>query len=196
MVRITAKEKLIEAALALMAEKDYMATSVDEVCEKAGVSKGSFYHFFETKEDLGLAALSFYFSAAMAEVAEAPFMKLEDPVARAFGYLDYMAEKADSLQHTGCLFGNFAVGVARTNPRLQERVSHIFNQFAEAVATVLAPFASEDGSEGLPTAKELAELYLSIMEGTIVMGRAHRDPERIRKGQRWFRQYLESLVTT
>jgi len=195
MTRITAKEKLIEAALALLAEKDYMATSVDEVCERAGVSKGSFYHFFETKEDLGLAALSCYFSSAMAEVSEEPFMKLEDPVQRAFAYLDYMAEKADSLQRTGCLFGNFAVGVARTSPRMQERVSRIFDEFAEAVATVLAPFASEGGAEGLPTAKELAELYLSIMEGTIVMGRAHQDPERIRKGQRWFRHYLESLVT-
>jgi len=194
MTRITAKEKLLEAALALMGEKDYMVTSVDEICESAGVSKGSFYHFFNSKEELGLAALSAYFHAALAEVGEAEFMKLADPVERAFGYLDFMEGKAEQLQRTGCLFGNFAVGAARTNPRLQQRVSEIFSRFARSVATIFAPFASEDSADGLPTATELAELYLSIMEGTIVMGRAHRDPERIGKGQRWFRQYLESLV--
>ena len=194
MTRITAKEKLIEAALALMAEKDYMVTSVDEICEMAGVSKGSFYHFFNSKEELGLAALSAYFQAAMAEVGEAEFMKLDDPFARAFGYLEFMEGKAEQLQRSGCLFGNFAVGAARTNPRLQQRVSEVFSGFAKSVATIFAPFASEDSADGLPTATELAELYLSIMEGTIVMGRAHRDPERIRRGQRWFRQYLESLV--
>jgi TetR/AcrR family transcriptional repressor of nem operon len=194
MTRITAKEKLIEAALALMAEKDYMVTTVDEICEKAGVSKGSFYHFFETKEDLGLAAMSAFFQFSMEEVAAADFMKLPDPIARALGYLDFMDGKAEQLQRTGCLYGNFAVGAARTHPRLQSRVSEVFAEFSGAVSVIFAPFASEDGSDGLPTAVELAELYLSILEGSIVMARAHRDADRIRKGSRWFRHYLESLI--
>ncbi len=192
MARITAKDKLLDAALAIMADKDYMVTTVDEICEKAGVSKGSFYHFFESKEDLGLAAISTYYRFSVEDIRGAEFMKLPDPVERAFGYLDYMEAKADQLQRTGCLFGNFAVGAARTNPRLQERVSEIFNGLAGAIAPLLAPFANEDG--GHPTAAELAETYLAILEGSIVMGRAHSDPERIRKSQRWFRQYLESLV--
>lgn len=194
MTRITTKEKLIDAALELMAEKDYMVTTVDEICEKANVSKGSFYHFFESKEDLGLAAMSAFFQFSMEEVGAADFMKLADPVARAFGYLDYMDGKAEQLQRTGCLLGNFAVGAARSNPRLQERVSQTFDGLAGAIATMFAPFGSEGGADGLPTAKELAELYLSIMEGTIVLGRAHCDPERIRTGNRWFRLYLETLV--
>lgn len=194
MARITAKEKLVNAALELMAEKDYMVTTVDEICEKADVSKGSFYHFFDSKEDLGLAAMSAFFQVSMDEVGAQEFMKLEDPVARVYGYLEYMDRKAEQLQRTGCLLGNFAVGAARSNSRLQERVSKTFDNLAQAIAGMFSPFASEDGDDGLPTAQELAELYLSIMEGTIVLGRAHCDPERIRKGNRWFRQYLETLV--
>ena len=51
------KDKLIEAALRLMLAKGYPATTVDEICASAGVSKGSFYHFFATKEELALAAV-------------------------------------------------------------------------------------------------------------------------------------------
>ena len=50
MTNLTSKEKLVAAAHALMLSKGYAATTVDEICERAGASKGSFYHFFETKE--------------------------------------------------------------------------------------------------------------------------------------------------
>ncbi len=194
MSRTTAKEKLIAAALDLMAERDYTVISVDEICERAGVSKGSFYHFFKSKEDLGLTAIWAYFRESLDDMAAAEFMRRTDPVERAFGFLDYMESMADRHYRTGCLFGNVAVGIARSQPRFQHRIGKVFDGLAEAFAALLAPFASEDASDGLPSAKELAELYLSVMEGSIVMGRAHSDPERIRKGQRWFRQYLEALV--
>ena len=52
----TAKDKLLGAALALFREKGFTATTVDDLCARAGVTKGAFFHHFKTKEDVGVAA--------------------------------------------------------------------------------------------------------------------------------------------
>lgn len=57
MERGAVREKLLGAAEALMLTDGYSRTSVESVCAKAGVTKGSLYHYFRTKEDLGIAVL-------------------------------------------------------------------------------------------------------------------------------------------
>ena len=56
------REKLLRTAERLMLRDGYSATRVDDVLRHAGLSKGSFYHFFDSKEALGLAALEHYFA--------------------------------------------------------------------------------------------------------------------------------------
>ena len=51
-----ARTKLLDAALAVIRGKGFAATSVDELCQAAGVTKGAFFHHFHTKEELGVAA--------------------------------------------------------------------------------------------------------------------------------------------
>jgi len=57
---IRTRDKLLHTAEELMLRDGYSATRVDDVIRKAGVSKGSFYHFFDSKESLGLAAIDQY----------------------------------------------------------------------------------------------------------------------------------------
>ena len=79
----TAKEKLLKAAFSLMVSRGYPATTVDEICSEAGVSKGSFYHSFKTKEELGLAVLDDYFASAVATMSRGAFATEANPVRRA-----------------------------------------------------------------------------------------------------------------
>ena len=55
------KEKLLEAAQQLMLAKGFPATTVDEICEAAGFTKGSFFHYFESKEHLGKEVLDRFY---------------------------------------------------------------------------------------------------------------------------------------
>ena len=183
----------MDAALRLMLSKGYPATTVDEICEEAGVSKGSLYHFFNKKEDLGLATLAHFYQRAVNEMQVGPFTQIADPVERAFGFVDHIEAKSTFLWTDGCLLGNFAVELADTNPAMRQEVSRMFDQTADGMASVLSPIAERAGKHG-PTASKLAEMFLAVLEGSILLARAHRDPERIPKAVRWFRGYLEQLV--
>jgi TetR/AcrR family transcriptional repressor of nem operon len=187
-------EKIMDAALRLMLSKGYPATTVDEICAEAGVSKGSFYHFFKTKEDLGLAAIERFYRRGAEEMQNGPFTELTDPVERALGFLDHVEARSTYLWTDGCLLGNFALELADTNPNVREQVSRMFGQLAARMAAVFEPIADRAGRNG-PTARGLGEMFLAVLEGSIVLAKAHQDPGRIPQAVKRFRDYVERLVS-
>ena len=69
----TSKEKLVRAARKLMLAQGYPITSVDDILEAAGVSKGSFYHYFDSKEELALTAMHEFLADGAALMMDGPF---------------------------------------------------------------------------------------------------------------------------
>jgi len=194
MKTITAKDKLIGASLDIMLSKGYASTSVDELCEAAGVSKGSFYHFFKTKEELGLALLDSFMEASKAQFLGGEFRNQVDPIKRLFAFMRQTEESALSLWERGCLLGNFAVELADTHPVIRRKVSGIFNGVIEGVAEIIKPLSDMYPENEKLDANRLAELYISIVEGAIVLSRAHHDWSPLKRGLESFRYYLAGLV--
>src|SRR4051794_16833959 len=84
-----AKTKLLDAAMAMIRTQGYAATSVDDLCRAAGVTKGAFFHHFHTKEELGVAAAA-HFGAMAAELfKDAPYQTVQDPAERVLAYVDF-----------------------------------------------------------------------------------------------------------
>src|SRR3981081_3451447 len=83
------KSTLLDAALLVIRAKGYSATTVDDVCRTAGLTKGSFFHHFESKEDPARAAGAHFSSMADGLFASAPYRTLPDPVDRLLGYVDF-----------------------------------------------------------------------------------------------------------
>lgn len=192
--RPKARERLIEAAHGLMLSKGFPATRVDEICELAGVSKGSFYHSFKTKEELGVAVLEEYYRRTVKRLVTGPYQDLEDPVKRAYGFLDFMEQIGPGMWSDGCLLGGFAMELADTNPTVQSRVSELFARMGKGLAVVFEPFSREAKKDlRLPSAREIADHFLMVIEGSVVLAKAHGDPERVAEGLRRFRDYLEGL---
>lgn len=190
MAKITANEKLLDAALDLILAQGYAATTVDMICEKAGVSKGSCYHFFASKEELVLAVLTRYYDARLQLLMNGEFANLSDPLARALGFLDRTEAMSADLWQRGCLLGTLVNDLAMTHPHIRKQISEMFENLIEGLATIFAPFVESLESSDRPTPRELAEHYLVIIEGSIVLGRAYRDPSRIPHGLRQFKRYL------
>src|SRR5271167_429451 len=84
-----ARLKLLDASLAMIREKGYVASTVDELCARAGVAKGSFFHHFKDKEALGVAAAHHWSESTGALFASAPYHRHKDPLDRVLGYIGF-----------------------------------------------------------------------------------------------------------
>jgi TetR/AcrR family transcriptional regulator, transcriptional repressor for nem operon len=184
---------MLAAAKELSLARGYRATTVDTICEKAGLTKGSFYHFFESKEELGLAVLDWSLQRGGKILGNGPHQEIADPIERAMAFLEHLANCSWELWSGGCPLGSFSLELADTNPRMQRAVSDMFQAVEDTFAERLEPLvARADGNQN-PTAHELAEQLLGILEGSIVLAKAHRDPSRIPKAIRGFRAALANL---
>src|SRR4029079_1164807 len=83
-----AKERLMDAVRELIWKGSYGSTTIDQICEKAGVKKGSFYYFFESKADLAIAAIESEFSRHRQEL-DSIFSPTVPPLDRLRNYCDY-----------------------------------------------------------------------------------------------------------
>src|ERR1043166_2553436 len=92
-----AKEKLTDAALGLIWTSGYAATSVDDICAKANVKKGSFYHFFKSKADLEVAALDAHWRRSRQRWNDL-FSPSTPPLERFENYFDFVVQRQADLQ--------------------------------------------------------------------------------------------------
>ena len=188
------KERLHAAGKELFLARGYAATTVDAICEKAELTKGSFYYFFDSKEDLGLAVLEWSLQRGAAVLASGPHARVADPVERAFAFLEHLEKCSEELWSGGCLLGSFSLELADTNSRMQRAVAEMFQAITDTFTEELQPIADQCVGEQAPTASELADTLLGVLEGSIVLAKAHRDPTRIPKAIRGFRLSLATLV--
>ncbi len=189
------REKLLTAANSLMLREGYTATTVDRICAAAGVSKGSFYHFFGSKEELGLRVLEQFYVQIFSRFASGSFNDIEDPLERVYGFLQNLEESVEGMYGGGgCLLGKFASELAETHPRMRTELSRIFEDLVERLAPVFGPVAERSRKGTTPSGKDLAEMFLAVLEGSIILAAAHADPSRIVRGLRGFRDYLQRIV--
>ena len=187
------KQRILAAAKELFLARGYAATTVDAICEKAQLTKGSFYHFFDSKEELGLAVLDWSLQRSGQILSDGPHRQVADPVERALAFIDHIANSSSELWSGGCLLGSFALELAETNGRMQKAVSGLFQAVTDNFAGMLEPLiVHTEGTERL-TAHELADQLLGTLEGSIVLAKAHRDPSRIPKAIRAFRLAMINL---
>lgn len=178
------KEKILDAAVRLMLAQGFEATSVDEIIAEAGSTKGSFFHFFKSKEDLGKAALERFVCRQVEMFQSAPFQKEKDPRTRALGWIDAaIAAFQDPKTPKSCLLGNFSQELAPTHPDFQALCARGFSRSAEGLARDLS-------AAGLGDAARLADLFLSIIQGSLILVKAKKDSSIAVENMRHFRSYL------
>src|SRR6478672_13796556 len=105
----SSKEKLVRAARNLMLAQGYPITSVDDIIEAAGVSKGSFYHYFDSKEELALTAMHDFLADGAALMMDGTFRDIADPRKRAIAFLKHVENVTMRLWDHGCLLVMFSV---------------------------------------------------------------------------------------
>jgi TetR/AcrR family transcriptional repressor of nem operon len=189
------KRKLVDAGVKLMRLKGFNATSVDEICSAAGVTKGGFFHYFKSKEDLAQTAANHFRDLRRARFAEALFRKLADPLERVFGRLEFTKEvlTGPSPLADGCLIGMFAQEVASTNPGLRQLCEDSFLHSAQDFEQDLAEAKALYAPKGDFDPKKLAFMYVSIYQGSKMMAKVLDSRTMLADNLDQFRHCLENL---
>ena len=191
---ISAKQRLLDAAQRAMLSKGYKATSVDEICELAGLTKGSFFHYFQSKEDLTLQLLGYFYERAAQRMA-AVIESSPDPLERLYTYLDAVSALAsDPSTPKSCLLGTLAQELAETNPTIRDACRHCFNDWTARLAQLLADAKAQYAPSSNFDPQSLASYFIAGLEGSLILGKARQDAHIAQENLIHFRQYLEILL--
>ena len=117
----TARQKLLDAALSLIRIRGYEATTVDDMCAAAGVTKGAFFHHFDSKESLAVAAAEYWSETTAEFFATAPYHRHSDPLQRVLGYIDFRkAILTGKVPEFTCLVGTMVQEVYVSSPAIRD----------------------------------------------------------------------------
>jgi TetR/AcrR family transcriptional regulator, transcriptional repressor for nem operon len=189
------KRKLVDAGVKLMRAQGYNATTVDDICSTAGVTKGGFFHYFKSKEDIARAAVARFREVKALDFQNAPFRKLADPLDRVFGRLDFVKESTGGTSHLtkGCLIGMFAQELSFTNPELRSACQDSFVRLAKDFEKDLAEAKSLHAPKADFTPKNVAMLYVTIVQGSMLLAKASETNAVLLENIEQFRRYLQTL---
>ncbi|HEV7671822.1 MAG TPA: helix-turn-helix domain-containing protein [Thermoanaerobaculia bacterium] len=187
------KTALLDAAMRLIRTKGYSATRIEDICEAAGLTKGSFFHHFKSKEDLALAAAAHFAARADAAFAVAPYQRAVDPLDRLLGYVDFRsAILQGSLPDFTCLLGTMLQETFDTHPALRAACDTHISAHAAAVAKDIAA-AKRRYAPAAPWSAESLALYIqAVIQGAFILAKAKQGPKVAAECLRHLRRYLES----
>lgn len=168
-----ARSKLLEAAFSIIREKGYAATSVDELCARAGVTKGAFFHPFPSKNSLAVAATNRWSELNTALFAAAPYHRFDDPLDRILGYLDFRNSllSGEVAQFT-CLAGTMVQEVYETHPDIRHACDESIGGHAAQVEPDIADAMNLYHIRGPWTAESLALHTQAVLQGAFILAKA------------------------
>lgn len=193
MSRGEARQRLLDAAIGQIRARGYAATSVDELCTGAGVTKGAFFHHFRTKEDLGIAAAARFIEWLDGIFARSGWRDHADPLDRVLAYIDVRIRllRGDVPNFT-CLIGTMVQEVHATHPALRAACeAGIRNHLAPLQEEIAAAMAAH-GVTGF-TPASLAQHVMAVIQGAFVLAKAEGGPEAAAESLRHLRRYVAML---
>lgn len=163
-----------------MHERGYTAVGVSELCEAAGVKKGSFYYFFPSKVDLALAVIdrvSTTSKLAMDQLTSGDGLPLERLSAYAESVHETHVEVYESCgQVLGCPIGNLGLEMSTQEPALRERLRQVFDHNVESLESVLDEAVDREDLPALDTHQAACSI-LALVEGSVMLAKMKNDPE-------------------
>jgi len=189
------KRKLLDAAVALMLRQGYTATTVDQICAEAGLTKGSFFHCFRSKVALGIAAMDHFSCGQGRAFKEAGFDQIDDPVARLHCLFETMADMIKSPQFPcACVVGNLAQEMAQSSPEFRESCDGHFSNFVAMVSALIHEAKKARTKTIEMDAEALAWMMCSLLQGSLLIARTRRNRGMVLKNLDHFRAYLDTLL--
>jgi len=175
MAKETTKSALLEVGKQVFLERGYNNSGIEAVLQAAGIPKGSFYYYFNSKEDFGLQVLDRFADCYRTELDRFLDDRTLSPLNRLRRYVESRCESLES-QHcrNGCLVGNLSQEMAAQSEAFRTRLTEIFKGWSDRFAECLAE--AQQAGEIPPhlDVHELAEFWLNSWQGAVLRAKTAR----------------------
>jgi len=177
-----AKEKLLDVAFELIWDSSYGGVSVDQICERAKVNKGSFYYYFGTKADLAVEAYEEHWRMKQPELDRIfspqvpPLERLRTWCEHAYTYQKEKSEKYGRV--CGCPYASIGAEIATQDDKIRAKAEELINRGTKYVESAIAD-AVREGSATIADPKAAAQTVFSYALGCMLQAKIHNDVERV-----------------
>ncbi|MEV0460026.1 TetR/AcrR family transcriptional regulator [Catellatospora methionotrophica] len=178
-----ARNKILEAAKTLIEQRGYSALGVAEICTAAGVPKGSFYHFFASKQALALTVIDEHWAAQRQQWSELldsgrePLQRLAD-LFEATEEFQRAALRQEGMV-VGCMFGNLASELSSQVPEIRDRLQEIFETQIDMIEKVVAEAKAAGQTGPAVDTREAARSIVAQIEGRVLLAKLLNDPAQL-----------------
>ena len=188
----TARDKLLDAAIAVVRKQGFAATSVDELCKAAGVTKGAFFHHFDSKEALGAAAARHWGTTTSGLFASAPYHDPDDPLDRVLAYIRFRrALIAGEISEFTCYAGTLVQEAFGSSPDIRDACASAIFGHAKTLEADIAAAAAQYGVDVDPAS--LARHTQAVLQGGFILSKAAGDAQPVLESIDHLERYVELL---
>lgn len=188
------KIKLLDAALRVIRITGYVGTTVDDICHQAGVTKGSFFHHFKSKDELAVEAIEYWEGKTEEFFAHASYHEANDPLQRLLGYLDLRASiSTGELYECNCLLGTLIQETYATQPHILAACDRAMTTRTNEVTREIEAAKKHYASCASWSAESVSDLIQSVLQGSFILAKMKHSPAIVRESLAHLRDYLIAL---
>ena len=189
------KARILDAALRVIRTKGYSATTIDDVCATAGLTKGSFFHHFKSKDELALAATAHFAEMADRLFAAAPYRALPDPRERVIGYVKFRKSiLTGDLPEFTCLLGTLVQEAYETHPAIREACDKYISAHAALVEQDIAAAKRIYAPKAKWSPASLALFTQAALQGAFILAKAKHGPQIAAECIDHLQRYIETQL--
>jgi TetR/AcrR family transcriptional regulator, transcriptional repressor for nem operon len=188
------KTKLLNASLTVVRSKGYAATTIDDICQTAGVTKGSFFHHFKSKDELAVAAADHFSAMAQNLFAAAPYHQAQDPLDRLLGYVDFrISLLSGELHDYTCLLGTLVQETYATHPNIRTACDRGLSFHIAELTRDVELAKQRYTPDAAWSAVSVGAFIQVVLQGSFIFAKATQGADVARESLEHLRRYLKFL---
>jgi AcrR family transcriptional regulator len=188
------RERLLQAASREVYRTGFQSASLDTILASTGVTKGALYYHFKSKEALGYAVVEEIIAPDVQGKWVRPLQSVKDPIDALIGAVQRIPVRPKDVRG-GCQLNNLAQEMSPLDAGFRKRLAIIFDDWREAVASVLREGQSQGSVRGDVEPADAAGLLIAMVEGYGSLAKNAQDPKVMKAGIKNIVDWLKSLRT-